>query len=182
MAAAALGSVMLPKSAWPSLVVVGAACAILPDVDAVGRLTGGGDLTMFGGHRGFTHSVLFALLIAVAITAAIPTRARWSRARVFAYIALATLSHGILDAFTDFGSDIGVAFLSPFMPVRFQAPWQPIEGLFSELFYCLIPLLSLARIAAHVRELPWGSPRVQAPVTLKPGAPDGNRAVRPRRH
>jgi inner membrane protein len=99
---------------------------MLPDADVLGFAFGVryGDLL---GHRGFTHSLLFALLLGCFVTSAffrdVPrfSRAWWSLALLF---AAATASHGILDAFTDGG--LGVAFFSPFDPTRYFFPWQPI--------------------------------------------------------
>jgi inner membrane protein len=41
-----------------------------------------------------------------------------------ALVFLATISHGILDAFTNGG--LGVGFLIPFDDTRYFAPWRPI--------------------------------------------------------
>jgi inner membrane protein len=48
----------IPKCVW----VAGAVCSVLPDIDAVGFRFGihYGD---FWGHRGFTHSLVFAALL-----------------------------------------------------------------------------------------------------------------------
>src|SRR5215831_7391227 len=86
----------IPKHVW----VAGALCSIFPDVDAIGFRFGVayGD---FWGHRGFTHSLLFA------------------------YLFIATASHGVLDAMTDGG--LGVAFFAPFDNQRYFLPWRPIH-------------------------------------------------------
>ena len=49
----------IPKRVW----VIGAVCSILPDIDVIGFRFGirYGD---FWGHRGFTHSLLFASILA----------------------------------------------------------------------------------------------------------------------
>jgi len=54
----------MPKRVW----VLGVACAIVPDLDVIGFYF---DVHYqdFWGHRGFTHSLLFAALLAVSITA-----------------------------------------------------------------------------------------------------------------
>jgi len=50
----------IPKRVW----VAGAMCSVLPDIDAVGfRL--GIHYSDFWGHRGFTHSLVFAALLSV---------------------------------------------------------------------------------------------------------------------
>ena len=47
------------------LVLVGAMCSVLPDVDAIGYFAGVPYESLFG-HRGITHSLPFALLAAPA--------------------------------------------------------------------------------------------------------------------
>jgi inner membrane protein len=81
-------------------------CSMLPDADVIGFGFGihYGDLL---GHRGFSHSLLFA-----ALTGIVVGRMHGGRAATALYFALITASHGVLDAFTDGG--LGVAFFSPF--------------------------------------------------------------------
>jgi inner membrane protein len=43
---------------------------------------------------------------------------------LFAYLFMATASHGLLDAMTKGG--LGVAFFSPFDNTRYFLPWRPI--------------------------------------------------------
>jgi inner membrane protein len=111
-----------PKRVW----VVGALCSSIPDLDVIGFRFGihYGD---FWGHRGFTHSLLFAALLASAIVIfgsqrAIPPLTRYS---VWSYLFLATASHGLLDAMTDGG--LGVAFFAPFDNRRYFLLWRPIR-------------------------------------------------------
>jgi len=108
---------------WREL-VLGAFCSILPDLDVIGFLFGieYGDLW---GHRGLTHSVLFAALLAGILVAL------WYRGRpaiamlgVFLYFFLCTASHGVLDAMTNGG--LGVAFFSPFDTTRYFFPVRPV--------------------------------------------------------
>jgi inner membrane protein len=111
----------IPKRLW----VIGALCSALPDLDVIGFDFGirYGD---FWGHRGFTHSLVFAaLLAAVAIGLGFPdTIPAASRSYMWTYVFLATASHGLLDAMTDGG--LGVAFFSPFNNDRYFLPWRPI--------------------------------------------------------
>jgi inner membrane protein len=76
------------------------------------------------GHRGFTHSLVFAALVAalslLVWRRAIPAHAHLCAALTF----LAVASHGVLDAFTDAG--LGVGLLIPFDTGRYFAPWRPI--------------------------------------------------------
>jgi inner membrane protein len=112
----------IPKRVW----VAGALCSVIPDLDVIGFQFGVryGD---FWGHRGFTHSLLFAALLAsfvvlLAFRQAVPGLSRFA---LWSYFFLATASHGLLDAMTDGG--LGVAFFSPFNTTRYFFPWTPIR-------------------------------------------------------
>ena len=110
----------IPKRVW----MVGAFCAVLPDLDVVGFSLGVryGD---FWGHRGFTHSFLFAALLAGAALLGFRNGVPGlSSGWLWAYLFLATASHGVLDAMTDGG--LGVAVFSPFDSRRYFLPWRPI--------------------------------------------------------
>jgi inner membrane protein len=97
-------------------------CSILPDFDVFGFQFGVryGDLW---GHRGMTHSLLFAAVAAAAFAVALGDKAheRWQLAGL---LFLITASHGVLDAMTNGG--LGVAFFSPFDRHRYFFPWRPI--------------------------------------------------------
>ena len=99
------------------------ACSILPDLDVVGFKFGVryGDLW---GHRGMSHSFLFAAMVACCITLVVEPRWRL-RFRLAALLFAVTASHGILDAMTDGG--LGVAFFAPFDKTRYFLPWRPIH-------------------------------------------------------
>ena len=103
--------------------LVGVASALLPDLDAAGYWLGV-PYGSFWGHRGFTHSIVFAVLVSGLF-------ARWIRwtgitaVRVWTYCFVAMLSHGILDAMTDGG--LGVAFFSPMDQNRYFLPIRPIH-------------------------------------------------------
>ena len=98
-------------------------CSILPDIDVLGFEFGirYGDLW---GHRGMTHSLLFAAVIAV-IMAFRFARARAERLKLALLLFVITASHGVLDAMTNGG--LGVAFFSPFDTRRYFFPWTPIQ-------------------------------------------------------
>lgn len=94
-------------------------CAALPDADVIGyRL--GIPYSHFFGHRGFFHSIFFALLVGLA-TALIFFRKEGCFSKKWwcwcLYFFLLTASHGILDAFTNGG--LGIALLSPFDNTRY---------------------------------------------------------------
>jgi inner membrane protein len=99
---------------------------VLPDADVVGSAFGiaYGDLL---GHRGLTHSLPFAAVLATAVVRlgfprgvpGLGVRALW------VLLFLATASHGLLDALTDGG--LGVGFLAPFTETRYFFPLRPIR-------------------------------------------------------
>ena len=112
----------IPNRVW----AVGAVCSMLPDIDVVGFRFGihYGD---FWGHRGVTHSIAFAAVLAGTIVIlAFPSGvSNLSRLLLWIYLFLATASHGFLDAMTDGG--LGVAFFAPFDNTRYFFPWTPIR-------------------------------------------------------
>jgi inner membrane protein len=99
-----------------------AALSLLPDADVLGFRFG----VAYGevwGHRGATHSLLFA--VGVALFLALCARLAGRHApRVFLLTALVVASHGLLDALTDGG--LGVALLWPLTNARYFAPFTPI--------------------------------------------------------
>ena len=111
-----------PKRVW----VIGALCSVIPDLDVIGFRLGVhyGD---FWGHRGFTHSLFFAALVASAVVLAGFRRPApgLGRLPMWVYFFLASASHGLLDAMTDGG--LGVAFFAPFDNDRYFLPWRPIH-------------------------------------------------------
>jgi inner membrane protein len=125
VAALGIGTVFaqaqVPNRVW----IIGAACSIKPDIDVIGFRFGirYGD---FWGHRGFTHSLLFATILATSAVLACFFRKTpgVKRGVLWAYFFLATASHGLLDAMTNGG--LGVAFFSPFDSTRYFFPWRPI--------------------------------------------------------
>jgi|SRR5277367_1033483 len=111
-----------PKRVW----VIGAVCSVVPDLDVIG-LRFGVQYADFWGHRGFTHSLLFAGLLAslVVLLAFRQGTPGLGPLALWLYFFLATASHGLLDAMTDGG--LGVAFFSPFNNNRYFLPWTPIR-------------------------------------------------------
>jgi inner membrane protein len=105
-----------------SAAVVWSGLSLLPDVDVYGFRMG----VAYGdtwGHRGATHSFVFAL----AVTLVVGLIAKAVRLPVLrtALIALAVVSsHALLDTLTDGG--LGCALLWPFSRERFFAPWTPL--------------------------------------------------------
>ena len=101
------------------------ACAIVPDLDVFAHWFGVPWGSMLG-HRGFTHSVLFALLLGpIAAWLGFRRAPRMEFWLLAAAFSAATLSHPVLDAFTNGGS--GIPFLWPFDNTRYFMPWRPLE-------------------------------------------------------
>ena len=103
--------------------VLGAVGAAIPDLDGIGFWHGVPYDSVLG-HRGFTHSLVFAALFASVGLLAFRQTSGAERRRVWLYLFLATASHGVLDAMTSGGG--GVAFFAPFMNDRYFLPWRPI--------------------------------------------------------
>jgi inner membrane protein len=122
--ALAMGKALRNKElSWREL-SLGAFCSALPDLDVIGLYFGiqYGDMW---GHRGMTHSIVFAAVLAGCLVGV------WYRRRgafaimgVFLYFFLCTASHGVLDAMTNGG--LGVAFFSPFDTTRYFFPLRPV--------------------------------------------------------
>ena len=105
----------------PNIALAGAALAMAPDADVIGFALGieYGDVW---GHRGASHSVVFAAMIASAIAII------WREARsllAFLFLALAMASHGLLDTLTSGG--LGAALWWPMDNVRIFAPVTPVR-------------------------------------------------------
>lgn len=156
----------------PRLAVAGMAVAVLPDADVIGFRFGvpyGAGL----GHRGATHSLLFAILCGLAgIVAARGLKAAPRLA--FAFLTLSAASHGLTDMLTNGGR--GVALWWPLSADRLFWPVRPVEVssiglraltdgsllrvLVSEALWLLLPAILLAllfrRLAARHIDLAGG--------------------------
>ena len=118
----AIGLAAGPRAVPPALTAVACAASLVPDADAVGFWLGVSYDSPLG-HRGFTHSLCFAALVALGCTLFAP-RLGAPAATVFAVVFVSTASHGVLDAMTTGG--MGVAFFSPVSNARFFLPWRVI--------------------------------------------------------
>lgn len=172
VAATALGTAF-EGARWPRRAyLVGALCAVLPDLDVIGLRLGipyGSPL----GHRGLSHSLAGAAWLAGLALVTCFERKDW-RWPVALYLFLATASHGVLDAFTSGG--LGVGFFEPFEHSRRFFPWRPIRVsplalsrilsprfwsvLGSELKWIVGPATLLALLALLVRK-GWTGPRIE---------------------
>ena len=106
--------------------MLGIFCSIVPDVDVISFKLGI-PYGAFWGHRGFTHSFVFALLLGILITILFFRKSLHNKTGLvyILFFTLSAASHGILDAMTTGG--LGVAFFSPFDTTRYFFPWRPIK-------------------------------------------------------
>jgi inner membrane protein len=143
----------MPMRFW----VLAAFCSVLPDIDIIGFYFGIRYNDMLG-HRGFAHSLTFALLVSILVVVlAFPHLSRFSKKwwGMLAFFFFVTASHGLLDSMTDKG--MGVGFFIPFDNARYFMPWRPIfaspmkisrffsrtglEVLFEEIIWIWVPVM-----------------------------------------
>ena len=120
----AISAIFPQQSLAPTVVIAGAFCSVIPDLDVIGFRFGVRYNEMLG-HRGLTHSIFFAVVLAALMTILLSEHNARSRLLVFIFLFLSTISHAILDAMTNGG--LGVAFFAPFRNERYFFSWRPIE-------------------------------------------------------
>ncbi len=147
-------AMMLGKSRISTPVLaIGIIFAMLPDADVIGFKIGIAYEAAWG-HRGATHSIMFAAIIA-GLAVAMLRPEKWRTAFWFLFAACA--SHGLLDTLTNGG--LGAALFWPFSESRFHAPITPVRVspigaaffsergvmvILSELRWIWVPALTLA--------------------------------------
>lgn len=106
--------------------VLGMICSILPDADVI-SFAFGVPYEAFWGHRGFTHSFLFALITGLVVTFIFFRKKTTTAQKIgFAlFFSLCTASHSVWDALTNGG--LGVGFFLPWDATRYFFPWRPIQ-------------------------------------------------------
>jgi inner membrane protein len=105
-----------------SAMVVWSGLSLLPDADAFGFALGVEYASRWG-HRGFMHSIAFAIVVAALVGIAAKAM-RLPALRTACIAAVVLVSHPLLDCLTDGG--LGCALLWPFSDHRFFAPWTPL--------------------------------------------------------
>ncbi len=101
--------------------------SVLPDIDVLAFRFGIPYADPFG-HRGFTHSISFAVVLAAGTALILYVWRVGSGPGCMAVGSLtfvSVVSHGILDAATDAG--LGIGFFIPFENGRYFFPFRPLE-------------------------------------------------------
>lgn len=163
-----------PSLRTPPLLIAGAVLSSVPDLDAIGYFMGV-PYESWCGHRGCTHSLVFAALLALLPTPWLARRNGVPRAAVFAYLFAAAASHGLVDMATNGG--LGIAVLWPFDGARHFWPVQPLEVpplgiraffsewglqvLASEALWLWLPALVVGAIGLRLRRRPLHAVRIR---------------------
>ncbi|MNK13485.1 Inner membrane protein YbcI [compost metagenome] len=128
------------------LLAAGVVAAMLPDADVLAFALLIPYADSFG-HRGASHSILFATLLA-ALAALLRTHLHATAVQAAAFVGISALSHPLLDALTSGG--LGVALWWPWSGERQFAPWRPIRvSPFAGQFF------SARGLATVLSELRW---------------------------
>ncbi len=169
-AGAALGAVAGPKRRgllfWVSIFLA----SVLPDFDVIAFALGIPYAHPLG-HRGFSHSLVFAVLTGIlfALPFLLGEGRVWRRYwHMVLVIGGAAALHGLLDAMTTGG--LGIGFFIPLDDGRYFLPQRPIKvspiglnaflssrGLAvfkSELYYVWLPSIVIITASVFVRRLP----------------------------
>lgn len=126
-ASVALGSFAEKKIFTWKYIFLLAFCGILPDADVLAFKFGIPYESVWG-HRGFSHSICFAIILALMVVLIFYHQQSYSRKqKIFLFFSffIATVSHTLLDGCTTGG--LGVALFAPFDNSRYFLPWQVIK-------------------------------------------------------
>ncbi len=177
-ASAAIGYAFFPKQVRPATFLLAGFCAFVPDFDVL-AFRFGIPYESEWGHRGWTHSIVFAVVFS-GITGMLyrllsmpPAGGQGgsteghSSALLTAWLFLSTLSHPLLDMLTNGGR--GCALWWPFSTDRIFFPERPIQVspmsiggfisewgltvLASELIWIGVPGLILVLLAKWTRQM-----------------------------
>ena len=99
---------------------IATALAFFPDADIILHNMGVSYDSVWG-HRGFSHSLTFALVLGILFSLPFKNH-RWQIALIF---GLSMASHGVLDAMTTGGR--GIAFFWPWENARYFLSWRFIK-------------------------------------------------------
>jgi inner membrane protein len=145
------------------LFILAIASTIISDIDVLAFNFGIPYEAPFG-HRGFTHSILFAALWATLLMFIF---GKLNKKTWWIVIFLSTISHGVLDAMTSGGK--GVGFFIPFYNERYFFSFREIvvspigierffsergvKVLFSELKYVFLPCFIILVVFYFIKKI-----------------------------
>jgi inner membrane protein len=150
------------RRAWPFWILVAALPAV-PDLDTLGL----GRANSIWGHRGFTHSLGFALALGLTATVVVGWHLRMSFWRLAVLFSVIAASHGLLDLLTTAGNGVALWWpisderLGPFGPIPvadLSVDWpdpQRSRAVRWELLYLWIPCAALVVVVMLWRR-GWG--------------------------
>ncbi|HRI01206.1 MAG TPA: metal-dependent hydrolase [Saprospiraceae bacterium] len=136
-------------------------CSCIPDIDGIGFFAGIPYHSIWG-HRGITHSILFAMLWSYLLSQYfLKDESRELKVQWFFHFFWCTISHSLLDSMTDGG--LGVGFFLPFIDERyFIANFIPVSpmsiGFFSSIpgiLFLLEELTILGLISIPILFMGW---------------------------
>ena len=150
LAGLTVGAWSRPSAPSRRVYVFAAVCAAVPDLDVISWAFHTPNSSLWS-HRAFTHSLLFAVIAGAGATWIGFRGVAWEgrRMRIGVVLALATATHGLLDACTSYS--FGVELFAPFTKHRYRFPIPPfgtpmrtVAGqLAQELCFVILPLLAL---------------------------------------
>lgn len=114
---------LVRKPDW-KLLGLGVFVSVFPDADSLGFACGI-PYNSFWGHRGFSHSIVFAILMSAFIAVLYRGQDAKRKGAIFIFLFVSCISHAVLDAMTTGG--LGVAFFAPFDNTRYFFPFRPIQ-------------------------------------------------------
>jgi inner membrane protein len=171
-ASTALGFSIFPKQTRTATLLMAGFCAFAPDLDVLAFRFGISYESQWG-HRGFTHSIFFALVFGAVMTLLLKALSPKDTVgyRTAAFLILCTLSHPLLDMLTNGG--LGCALWWPYSAERLFFPSRPIlvspmsiggfmsgwgvRVLLSELLWIGLPALALVFFARLFHAKSWVS-------------------------
>lgn len=114
-------SKILDKNQAKKLLLLAILSTIIPDIDVLSFKLGFA-YEHWLGHRGFTHSIFFAIVWSIVLSLIF---GKSKKGLFLIVIFLSTISHAILDAMTTGG--LGVGFFIPFTDTRYFFGCRPIQ-------------------------------------------------------
>jgi membrane-bound metal-dependent hydrolase YbcI (DUF457 family) len=133
------------------VLIAAAACAALPDIDLL--------FSPFIEHRAITHSLLFAVVVALVVPMLlVPSPGREGQWRIALVLGLAILSHSFLDALSRYS--YGIEFFAPVSTQRYRFVWTPLgdsagrlsRQLLQETVVVLLPALIAIWLGLRVKQ------------------------------